>query len=348
MSYKIAGGPDDGKRFNITLKRCTDDQWKKFHNVEKLHPSERLFKLKEAHRSNDAFFCPDAFDLSFWGVRGDFDSKTLVVDFEYVSEESLEGKDLLLLLNNKKTNYEEDYRHPVILPHTSMHWLPLSSSSPQQTIVTYTRERVYDALTEWEKLLGTALRHRDFLSARESRFERKAYSLRKTNPKVAASLVFQLSHDLLVESPRDNQNRLAAFELAGGVYILLTVVVGFVFSRLVPYFLHLHVIRHLFKVDNNRQSKPQSLAKLDNKNHSELVREAKSAHSKRVKLTTNACDSCMLIFESVLRLLTCGMNRWSRTVKEGTAQIKDELNIFNYMRRLRMTQATVNALTTFN
>lgn len=42
------------------------------------------------------------------------------------------------------------------------------------------------------------------------------------------------------------------------------------------------------------------------------------------------------------------MNRWSRTVNEGVKQIKGELDIFNYMRRLRMTQATVNALTTFN
>jgi len=56
----------------------------------------------------------------------------------------------------------------------------------------------------------------------------------------------------------------------------------------------------------------------------------------------------MLIFESIIRILTCGKNRWSRTVDEGVKQIKGELDIFNYMRRLRMTAATVNALTTFN
>jgi len=48
---------------------------------------------------------------------------------------------------------------------------------------------------------------------------------------------------------------LAAFELAGGVYILLTVVVGFMFSSFVPYFMHLFIIRELFKVDNNDYSK---------------------------------------------------------------------------------------------
>ena len=65
-------------------------------------------------------------------------------------------------------------------------------------------------------------------------------------------------------------------------------------------------------------------------------------------MTTNGCDSFMLIFEGVIRIFTCGMNRWSRTLKLGVNQIKAELDIFHYMRKMRLTQATVNALTTFN
>ena len=87
---------------------------------------------------------------------------------------------------------------------------------------------------------------------------------------------------------------------------------------------------------------------MNEKNHESLVKEAKDSHKHRVRLTTSKCDSCMLIFESVIRVLTCGRNRWSRTIKLGVKQIQGELDIFNYMRRLRMTQATVNALTTFN
>jgi len=45
----------------------------------------------------------------------------------------------------------------------------------------------------------------------------------------------------------------------------------------------------------------------------------------------------MLNFESLIRFLTCGRNKWSRTIKEGEKQIKGELEIYNYMRRLRMT-----------
>jgi hypothetical protein len=45
----------------------------------------------------------------------------------------------------------------------------------------------------------------------------------------------------------------------------------------------------------------------------------------------------MLMFEGLLRLLTCGMNKWSRIMKSGVKEIKDELEIYNYMKRLRTT-----------
>ena len=54
-------------------------------------------------------------------------------------------------------------------------------------------------------------------------------------------------------------------------------------------------------------------------------------------MTTNGCDSFMLIFEGVIRIFTCGMNRWSRTLKLGVNQIKAELDIFHYMRKMRLT-----------
>ena len=65
-------------------------------------------------------------------------------------------------------------------------------------------------------------------------------------------------------------------------------------------------------------------------------------------MTNNCLDQMMLILESVIRVFTCGRNKWSRIVKAGVREIKDELNIFNYMRNARLTKTTVNAITTFN
>ena len=151
----------------------------------------------------------------------------------------------------------------------------------------------------------------------ESSITYSPFPYQYSRPTVAASLDFQLSYDLFIEAPKNEQNVLDGIALAGGIYIILCTVVGFIFSSIVPYFMHLYIIRTLFKVDNNPRKKPQSQAKLNDKNHDGLVKEAKESHKYRVRLTTSKCDSCMLIFESVIRIITCGKNRWSQTMREG-------------------------------
>lgn len=77
MKYLITGGPDDGKDFDISFNKCEEKQFEKFHhtNTNSTHPSSRQQKLIDAHLESDSFWCPEAFDLSFWGMRGDFDAK---------------------------------------------------------------------------------------------------------------------------------------------------------------------------------------------------------------------------------------------------------------------------------
>ena len=70
--------------------------------------SERLKTSIDSHIEHDTFWCPVAFDLSFWGMKGDLDSKTLTMDFTAMFAEKLDGKSLLLLLNNKHAVYEDE------------------------------------------------------------------------------------------------------------------------------------------------------------------------------------------------------------------------------------------------
>lgn len=132
------------------------------------------------------------------------------------------------------------------------------------------------------------------------------------------SLEFQLNYDLLIEAPIGNQvNLVDSIAIAGGIYIILTTVTAYILSWFYPYFMQLFIIRNLFKVDNGANKKRQSQQKMENKNHKDLVQEARDAHKKRARLSNNACDRCLFVFESVLRILTCGMNKWSRIVNEG-------------------------------
>ena len=81
--------------------------------------------------------------------------------------------------------------------------------------------------------------------------EQRPYTNSTMNPRVASATDFQLNYDLYIDSPRGTQNLQAAIELTGGVYVLLTLVVGWLFSQCVPYLMYLSVIRTLFKMDTN-------------------------------------------------------------------------------------------------
>lgn len=178
--------------------------------------------------------------------------------------------------------------------------------------------------------MGDKMKYKDFLAVRGDRIETRPYAKRSSKSRTAAILDFQLSHDLIVEAPQRFDQILPAFALAGGVYIILTVVVGFIFSCFVPYFMYLNLIRNLFKIDNNEKAY-QNEEKIENKKPEHFIKEAKAAHKKRVRLTTNACDSCMLMFEGVIRMFTCGLNKWSRIMNAGRKEIDGELEIYHYM-----------------
>ena len=171
MSYIISGGLDDGKTFDISFKRCDSNNWGTLHyNPEKMEPQAREEKIIHAHYANDIFWCPDAFDLSFWGLKGDLDSKLLTINFEVDGKEPklLEDKQILMLINNKKVFVDEESDVPIVKPFTSMHWLPISDKSPILTSLKYTREKVYKAQTEMERFFGTALESEEFLGFRNN------------------------------------------------------------------------------------------------------------------------------------------------------------------------------------
>lgn len=153
MRYEIQGDEetDGGKTFQILFKPCEQANWDKFYlNERDRVSSQRQKDFINSHIEHDTFWCPDAFDLSFWGTKGDLDSKTLTMDFTVKEPEKLDGKELLLLINNKKAVYPEndsgwsDSENGVrIEPYTSMLWLPASMKAPQLTTITYSREKLF-------------------------------------------------------------------------------------------------------------------------------------------------------------------------------------------------------------
>lgn len=65
-------------------------------------------------------------------------------------------------------------------------------------------------------------------------------------------------------------------------------------------------------------------------------------------MTHSCCDRFILFFEAGLGSILCKATKFGKILAEGRREIYSDLNIYNYMSKLRLLSGTVNALTTFN
>ena len=136
----------------------------------------------------------------------------------------------------------------------------------------------------------------------------------------------------------------------GGLFIILKVIFGFLFSLLVPAAMYLDLIKDLFKVEPTRDKikKPKSAEKLQSIPPDQILKKARHVLKQRASLTENRCEKFVLLFESLIKHLTCGKTRLARMLSDGVDQVTAELEIGRHLRKMRKYQATCDALTTFS
>lgn len=57
--------------------------------------------MTERHLEVPQFFCPSAFDLSFYGSADDVEKKTLFLDVRTSNDQYIEGKHIAMLINTR-------------------------------------------------------------------------------------------------------------------------------------------------------------------------------------------------------------------------------------------------------
>lgn len=139
-----------------------------------------------------------------------------------------------------------------------------------------------------------------------------------------------------------------AFALTGGCFIFFAAIFSFIFSIGVEWLMNLEIVRNLFKVDPTLGKKNKSLSKMKTSDPKQLLEQAKDIVKNRVTITNRCCDKVLLVVESAMQCIICRQTKFARIVKEGVGQLRGELDIYNYMKKLRMTYAVINALTSFN
>ena len=146
LKYYVSGGPEDGKLFDIGMAPCSDMSWVEKSGIE---THDRVI---EAHIAVEQWFCPNAFDLSFYGSSDDVIKKALFVDVKSNDDAYLEGKHVALLANSRDIEFLDDqYEEVHIHNFTEMMWLPINSKTPMTSEITYTNHEFYKVEKEFDQ-----------------------------------------------------------------------------------------------------------------------------------------------------------------------------------------------------
>ena len=172
MKYQIYGDQAVENVFDITMSPCKD--FSSFYLGEEDYGNPLDKALIQAHIDAEQFFCPDAFDLTLYGMKGDLKAKILSIELDSVV--SLENRSILLLLNNGKIDYQTDQANPTVQKYTSYHWLPISMTSPQTSTITFKRKELVKPLTEAGRILGLSQERETFHYASDTDVKYTPYS----------------------------------------------------------------------------------------------------------------------------------------------------------------------------
>ena len=72
------------------------------------------------------------------------------------------------------------------------------------------------------------------------------------------------------------------------------------------------------------------------KNPKVLLEEARQIAKKRVSMTKSRCDRFILIIEAALGTILCKATKFGKILAEGKREIQADLNVYNYMTKLRL------------
>ena len=188
--------------------------------------------------------------------------------------------------------------------------------------------------------------YQDFISVPREKIRTEPY-MYGNGGGIVSAIEFEVSDDLYVEV-KQSFFLFDGLALVGGFFALCVAVASYIFSLFMPWLMHLRIIQGLFRVDPSKGKKPKSQTKMNSRKNEDLLEDARNAMRRRVPLSNSVCDKVILGLESSIKWCTCKRTKFSRIVHEGMDQIRRDLDIFNHLRKLRLIQATVNALTTFN
>lgn len=260
---------------------CSDFDWYKPSGIESID------RVANAHMEIPQFFCPSAFDLSFYGSADDVLKKTLFVDIKTQDESFIDGKHLAVLLNTRDIEFYDEYEQVRLQNYTSLNWMSINSRTPMSNLVTFKNHEFFMKETEYDqyKYELNDVKRIEWISVDEH-IVSTPYTFPIGNPTVKGQIIFETSHDL--QSTVHRSDRIFFINivaLAGGTLFALIFVISIFFKMWVSWLMHLTIVRNLFKIDPSQEKKPKTVTAMKRKDPKVLLAEARTVAKKRVNMT---------------------------------------------------------------
>ena len=120
--------------------------------------------------------------------------------------------------------------------------------------------------------------------------------------------------------------------LGGFIFLSFTILKTF-FGIFVPWLKWAETVRLIFKIDPRIPKKKRSELRMAKKDPRDLIKEARENIKNQIWITSSIRDRLMLTVETFMAyIFSCRPNKFGKIIKDGTHQIKNEMNILKFIK----------------
>lgn len=154
-----------------------------------------------------------------------------------------------------------------------------------------------------------------------------------TDQTTVGVITFQLTRNLKVIQYGDNTKSIMyAIALLGGFIFFSFTLLKTFFGIFVPWLKWAETVRLIFKIDPRVPKKKRSELRMAKKDPRDLIKEARDNIKNQIWITSSIRDRIMLTIETFMAyIFSCRANKFGKIIKDGTHQIKNEMNILKFV-----------------
>lgn len=183
----------------------------------------------------------------------------------------------------------------------------------------------------------------------EEHWTKEQYALQVTNPAVWTQIQFTIDMNLVLHTAKE-QTVLDIFAWFGGWFAFLYVF-AYAFMRIiVPKVQQISLILRLFQMDPNKGKTPRDPLLEEKATSAELIKMAKQKVKARRQLPRSTEEVFMRVSDHFFQtIFYCCKRRTGveASLLQAERMVSREMDVYNFLKNSRQTDASIHALTTF-